>query len=327
MTADRSALIIANPKAGAGRGGRGLPEIEEAVRARFGPAEIRLSRAPGEVEALVREAAVAGVPTIVVVGGDGTVNEAVGGLWDAAAGRLADPAPELLFLPAGTGGDYARSTGIHGLDPAEAIAAATSRRVDLGLAAVAGRDGRPVTRLFANILSAGSSAHIAESVNRASKRLGGRLAFAWGTLKGLAVWRDRRLRVVADGEVVAEELLSAVVVAVGRCFGGGIRIAPGALLDDGLFDVVLMRPVGPLRFVAKGRRAYRGTHLELPEFSLLRGRRVRVEALDEGPPVPVEADGEHPGFLPLEAEILPGALRLLAPWDRAPAITWERSAG
>lgn len=314
-------LIIANPRAGAGRAGRGLSGIEAAVRARFGPAEIRLSRAPGEVEALVREAAAAGVPTIVAVGGDGTVNEAVNGLWDEAAGRLAEPLPALLLLPAGTGGDYARSIGTAGLDPAEIVAIATERRVDLGRVSVAAPGGGVVSRLFANIASAGSSAAIAESVNRASKRLGGRLAFAWGTLRGLAGWRDRPVRVIVDGEVAAEEVLSAVVVAVGRCFGGGMRIAPEAILDDGRFDVVLMRPVGPLRFVAQGRRAYRGTHLGLPEFSLLRGRRVRVEVLDEGSSVPVEADGEHPGFLPLEAEILPGALRLLAPWDRAPAIT------
>ncbi len=321
-----SALIIANPRAGAGRAGRDLRGVEDAIRERFGDAGIRLSAGPGGVEALVREAVGEGVETVVVVGGDGTVNEAVNGLWDPVAGRLADPPPTLLLLPAGTGGDYARSIGTAGLDPAEIIAAATPRSVDLGRVAVAGVDGRAATRLFANIASAGSSAHIAESVNRASKRLGGRLAFAWGTLRGLASWRNRRLRVTVDGEIVAEEELSAVIVAVGRCFGGGMRIAPDAILDDGLFDVVLMRAVGPLRFLTQGRRAYRGTHLELPEFAVFQGRRVRVECTGGGAPVPVEADGEHPGFLPLDAEILPCALRLLASWDRAPAVTPPGSA-
>jgi YegS/Rv2252/BmrU family lipid kinase len=327
MTSDRSTLIIANPRAGAGRAARALDTIERLVRRRFGEARRHLSSGPGGIERLVREAVAGGVETIVVVGGDGTVNEAVSGLWDPAAGRPAEPLPALLLLPAGTGGDYARSIGTAGLDPAAILAAATPRSVDLGRATVAGDGGRPVTRLFANIASAGSSAHIAESVNRASKRLGGRLAFAWGTLRGLAGWRNRPLRVTVDAAVVAEEELSAVIVAIGRCFGGGMRIAPGALLDDGLFDVVLMRAVGPLRFLTQGRRAYRGTHLELPEFAVFRGRRVEVEALDDGAPVPVEADGEHPGGLPLDAEILPGALRLLAPWERAPAVTAERSAG
>ncbi|HUT76423.1 MAG TPA: diacylglycerol kinase family lipid kinase, partial [Polyangia bacterium] len=214
----------------------------------------------------------------------------------------------------------ARSIGTAGLGPAEIIAEAASRCIDLGRVTVAGADGLAVTRLFANILSAGSSAHIAASVNRASKRLGGRAAFAWGTLRGLASWRNRVLRVTVDGEVVAEEELSAVIVAIGRSFGGGMRIAPGAILDDGLFDVVLMRAVGPLRFLTQGRRAYRGTHLELPEFAVFQGRRVEVECVDDRAPVPVETDGEHPGLLPIAAEILPGALRLLAPWHCAPGI-------
>jgi diacylglycerol kinase family enzyme len=177
-----------------------------------------------------------------------------------------------------------------------------------------------VTRLFANIASTGASAVIAESVNQTSKRLG-RLGFAVGTLKGLAAWSNRRIRLRVDDRVDREVDFNSVAVANGRCFGGGMKIAPNSLLDDGLLDVITIGPVGPARFVTQGRRIYAGTHLELPEFTEDRGQEVVVEPADgAAEPIPVEVDGEHPGFLPLRASVLPGALTLIANWSSAEGI-------
>jgi diacylglycerol kinase family enzyme len=180
-----------------------------------------------------------------------------------------------------------------------------------------------VTRYFANIASTGASAVIAESVNQTSKRLGA-LGFAVGTLKGLAAWRNRRIRLRVDEAVDREIDFNSVAVANGRCFGGGMKIAPNARVDDGLLDVITIGPVGPARFVTRGRRIYKGTHLTMDEFTEDRGREVRIEAadgLDER--IPVEVDGEHPGFLPLIAGIVPSAIDLIAPWDRADAVGVE----
>jgi YegS/Rv2252/BmrU family lipid kinase len=311
-------ILIANPGAAGGRVGREIAAFERAVADRFGRGVVRLSEKPGGVELLVREAVDEGAELIGLVGGDGTVGEAVNGVL--GGDRAVPSGLELVFLPSGTGGDFARAIGMSGWRPADGLADCSPRRIDVGRVEIRGHDGEPATRLFANIASTGASAVIAESVNQTSKKLG-RFGFAVGTLKGLAVWRNRRIRLRVDDGVDREIDFNSVAVANGRCFGGGMQIAPNARLDDGLLDVITIGPVGPARFVTQGRRIYQGSHLEMEEFTEDRGREVRVEAVDRGDEsIPVEVDGEHPGFLPLRATVLPGALNLIAPWGRAEGV-------
>lgn len=311
-------VLIANPLAAGGRVGREISTFERAVADRFGPCEVRLSQQPGGVETLVREAVGEGAEQVGVVGGDGSIGDAVNGLL--GGGRQAPEGFELLFLPSGTGGDFARVIGMSGWQPSDGTTECSARRIDVGCVELSGHDGEPVTRLFANIASTGASAVIAESVNQTSKKLG-RFGFAVGTLKGLAAWRNRRIRLQVDDAVDREVDFNSVAVANGRCFGGGMKIAPNSRLDDGLIDVITIGPVGPAKFVTQGRRIYKGTHLEMDEFTEDRGREVRIEAVDRvGERIPVEVDGEHPGFLPLRATVLPSALNLLARWSRAEGV-------
>lgn len=311
-------ILVANPLAAGGRVGREIAAYERAITERFGPCEVRLSRARGGVEELVREAAEEGAALVGVVGGDGSIGEAVNGLL--GGDRELPEGFELVFLPAGTGGDFARAIGMSGWRPEQGLAGCTPRRIDVGRVELRGHRGEPVTRLFANIASTGASAVIAESVNQTSKRLG-RLGFAVGTLKGLAAWRNRRIRLRVDDALDREIDFNSVAVANGRSFGGGMKIAPNASLEDGLLDVITIGPVGPARFITQGRRIYQGTHLEMDEFTEDRGREVSIEAADRSPePIPVEVDGEHPGFLPLCATVLPGALTLVAAWGRAGGV-------
>jgi YegS/Rv2252/BmrU family lipid kinase len=322
-----SAVLIANPGAAGGRVGREISLFEAVVSGRFGACETRPSRSRGGVELLVREAAAEGVDLIAVVGGDGTINETVNGLLGAETDAEPGDRPDLLFLPAGTGGDFARAIGLEGWRPADGLEGWTERRIDAGRVEVSGHDGKPVTRLFVNIASTGASAAIAESVNQTSKKLGGRLGFALGTLRGLAAWRNRRIRLRLDDTVDREIDFNSVAVANGRCFGGGMKIAPNALVDDGLLDVITIGPVGPAKFVTQGRRIYAGTHLEMPEFTEDRGAEARIDLADDDPErVPVEIDGEHPGFLPLQVSVVPAALTLIAPWTAAAVVSGGGSA-
>ncbi|MBW2277237.1 MAG: diacylglycerol kinase family lipid kinase [Deltaproteobacteria bacterium] len=308
-------ILIANPGAAGGRVGREIASFERAVADRFGPCEVRLSQRPGGVEHLVRKAADEGAELIGLVGGDGTIGEAVNGVL--GGDREVPEGLELVFLPAGTGGDFARVIGMAEWIPDNGLSNCSPKKIDVGRAEIRGHDGEPVTRLFANIASTGASAAIAEGVNQTSKKLG-RFGFAVGALKGLAAWRNRRIRLRVDDTVDREVDFNSVAVANGRCFGGGMKIAPNARLDDGLLDVITIEPLGPTRFVTQGRKLYKGTHLDLPEITEDRGCEVRIEAIDDGSePIPVEVDGEHPGFLPLCATILPEALTLIAPWGRA----------
>ena len=311
-------ILIANPLAAGGRVGREISTFERAVADRFGPCDLRLSQQAGGVEHLVREAVGGGAELIGVVGGDGSIGEAVNGLL--GDGCEVPAGFELLFLPSGTGGDFARVIGMSGWQPGDGLGDCSPRRIDVGCVELSGHDGEPVTRLFANIASTGASAVIAESVNQTSKKLG-RFGFAVGTLKGLAAWRNRRIRLRVDDEVDREVDFNSVAIANGRCFGGGMKIAPDALLDDGLFDVVLVGEVGAGTFLRHGRKLYRGELGGIEQIEVRRAREVEVRAVEDGgAPIPVETDGEHPGFLPLSAAIVPRALTLLAPWERAAGV-------
>ena len=244
---------------------------------------------------------------MVVVGGDGTVNEAVNGLL--AVDRSARP--EMAILPRGTGDDFARTFGIPGdLERALRVAAdGHARAVDVGRARFTGWDGTPGERYFANFAGAGISGAIALRGAATSRRLGARAAYFWATIVVFTRWRSAEITVTA-GEERRQGRMYEVLVANGEYAAGGMHVAPGAAVDDGLLDVVLIGDVTKPEFLTTFPKIYRGTHVSHPKVSLLRSQSVSVEAAT---PLPVVLDGEQPGTTPATFEALPGALRLRVP--------------
>ena len=241
---------------------------------------------------------------LVVVGGDGSMNEVVNGI----AGR---DGVDVAVIPRGTGWDFARSQGLP-RDVAAAAEAATSgavRTIDLGRATYRSWAGPEETRWFANIASAGMSGAIAQRANKTTKALGGKASYLWATLAVFARWQNDRVTVTV-GDEERRAVMHDVVVANGSTFGGGMRICPDASAEDGLFDVLLIGDVTKLDLMRTMPKIYRGTHLPHPKAELLRGATVAVDA-DE--PLPVELDGEQPGTTPVRFEVVPRALRLRVP--------------
>ncbi len=239
------------------------------------------------------------------MGGDGSVNEVVNGL----AGL--EEAPALALIPCGTGGDFVRTFGIPD-DVATAARIALdgeTQPIDLGRITYRAWDGREVGAVFANVASAGMSGAIAQRANNSSKALGAKASYLWATFAVFAGWSAVETHVVVDGETRTGRMFD-VVVANGRYFGGGMKMCPEALPDDGLLDVVTIGDVSKRDLVLTMPKIYRGTHLPHPKAEAFQGRIVTVET-DE--PVPVELDGEQPGTTPARFEVLPGALRLRVP--------------
>jgi diacylglycerol kinase (ATP) len=307
-------IAIVNPEAAGGRAGREWRRLAPILERRYGPMELRETRAPEDPERFVREAAVAGEPRVVVAGGDGTLGEAVNGLAEDGGGELLAQRPEIVFVPLGSGGDFARTAGFSGRSREGALQRATPRAIDLGRLTVRAEDGGERTRLFANIASAGLSADIADRANRGAKRFGGAFAFRLATLAGLAAWRDRPFTLTLDGREVGGLEASIVAVANGRYFGSGLCIAPGADPSSGRFEVAVLRGATLGLFLRHGGKLQRGEHTRLPQFSRFEAKVVEIAPLDPARPLRVEADGECPGFAPARAELLPGAAVIVAPW-------------
>ncbi|TML70093.1 MAG: diacylglycerol kinase family lipid kinase [Actinobacteria bacterium] len=263
------------------------------------------SERPGHLTELARQAADDGARLLVVVGGDGSVNETVNGIADRA-----DP-PELAVIPRGTGWDFVRTFGIpRRIEAAASIAlAGVARTLDVGKVSYRGWDGSDADALFANVASAGMSGAIAQRANETTKALGGKASYLLALFAVFARWSANDMQVTVDGETRQGRMFD-VVVANGKFFGGGMKICPDALPDDGLLDVLTIGDVTKRDLVITMPRIYRGTHLPHPKAELLRGRVVTVES---DSPVPIELDGEQPGTTPARFEALPAKIRLRVP--------------
>jgi diacylglycerol kinase (ATP) len=312
-----STVVIANPVAGAGRFGRAWRKWQGPLEGAFGPLELLMTRRPGEATSLVRQALARGAKRIAVAGGDGSLNECVNGFFDETGAPIATDAV-LVPLPLGTGGDFARSIGMSGVDVPAALGRASVRAIDLGRAELTTVAGAPLTRHFVNISSFGSSGLVVDLVNKTTKRFGAKASFLIGTVKALWAYENQRVRLRIDDSF--DELLPVLVVAVanGRYFGGAMKIAPEAHLDDGAFDVTVVGDLGLIDFLRISPKLYAGKHIGLPHIRSFRGRVVTAEPQGSSP-VLIDLDGEQPGKLPVRYSIVPKALKVLAPWDTADA--------
>jgi len=297
-------VFLVNPASDNGATGRRWPEIASRAAAAGLTGEALLSERPGQLTELARRAVDEGGELLVVVGGDGTVNEVVNGL----AGR---EGPELAVIPRGTGRDFVRTYGIpHKLDDALRTARdGSTREIDVGRARFRSWQGEPAEWYFANIASAGMSGAIAKRANETSKALGGKVSYFWATFAVFSRWRTSELTVTVGAET-RRARMHDVVVANGRYFGGGMMICPEAEPDDGVFDVLLIGNLTKRDLLLTLPKTYRGKHLPHPKAELLRGPTVEIEAPE---PLPVELDGEQPGTTPARFEIIPRALRLRVP--------------
>jgi diacylglycerol kinase (ATP) len=256
-----------------------------------------LSEFPGH---LAQAAGEARDSLLVVVGGDGTVNEVVNGATGTGA--------ELAVLPAGTGQDFARTHGLpDGFDDAVRVAlGGDTRTIDLGRVELAGG----TSRLFANVGSAGMSGAVARRANSMTKALGGRATFFYALTREFLVWQNTEVAVDLDGDVRRNGAMHDVIVANGRFHGGGMKLAPDARQDDGLFEVVTIGDVTKLDFLTTAPKLYSGRYLSHPRVELLRSSFV---AIDSAEPLPLEVDGEPIGTTPARFEIVPQAIRVRVP--------------
>jgi YegS/Rv2252/BmrU family lipid kinase len=295
--------LIVNPAAGGGKAARVAPAAERALRERGVEVRSERTRDLDHARALAHEAAAAG-EAAVAVSGDGLL----GALADALREH---PGAVLGLIPGGRGNDLARVLGIPD-DPAGAaaiVADGHTRAMDLGL--VEEVSGAAPPRAFVGIASVGFDSDANRIANEAPPWLGG-LVYAYGALRALASWRHAGFDVELEppGEHRAFTGFS-VGAANSRAYGGGMRAAPAAMLDDGMLDVVALGAIGKARFLTRILpRVFKGTHVEEPEVTMLRAREI---ALSADRPFTMYADGDPIGDLPVRVRALPGAVQMLVP--------------
>jgi diacylglycerol kinase (ATP) len=306
--------VIVNPVAGSGRMKRLWPEVYGALSSHFDSITVEETSGPGEAADRARRLVADGAHLVIAAGGDGTVSETVDGLLQARdeQGRTA----EFGIMPVGTGSDLARGLAIEGDVRALArrIAESKGRTIDAGRVDFVDDHGALATRHFVNIASLGVSGPTDRAVNAAKSggRMSGKAVFLWHTVRELIRYRFQTVRVTVDDQPPVEATIALVACANGRFFGGGMMIAPDALIDDGQLEVILVRGASKLKLVADLRLVYSGAHKALESCTFLRGRRIVVEPVGDQIQngALLDIDGESPGRIPATFEVLPGALRV-----------------
>jgi YegS/Rv2252/BmrU family lipid kinase len=305
-------LFIINPTAARGRAMREWVKARRELVARGVKFSEHLTKYPGEAVEVARRALRSGEECVVVVGGDGTLNEVVNGYFDEV-GQVINSAAAIGLLPCGTGSDFRRSLGL--MTCAHALRALNQRQTRwLDAARVELRDkaGVAISRHLINVATFGLGGEAAALVNGWRETwprwIGGRVRFVAAAVRALKQYRNRAVRVRLDGERELGLDSNFLVVANGCYAGGGMMLAPHAELDDGLLDVVLTDGATRWELVRELPGIRRGAHLGHPKVSTVRGREIEI-ASDR--PLAVEVDGEPAGYTPARLTVLPAAVRFV----------------
>jgi len=304
-------VAIVNPQSEAGKTAKAWPDILARLEARIGPLESRLTQARGHATALAREALAQGADWLICVGGDGTLNEVINGMFEND--QPLNPEAQLSLIMRGTGGDFRKSLGLENTLEAylEALATAPVRQIDLGKVTLKNEATQEFSRYFVNLGSFGMGGDVVHRIENTPwlKQMGGTPGFMLASLQSLSQFKPQRVRLQIDETLDWQIKILQVAVANGTTHGGGMRVAPLAELNDGWFDLVILTGIGPFEAALTFPRVYQGTHLSAPAVRHLRCRQLVAEALGKEP-VWIEIDGETPGKLPAHFELLPGLLRL-----------------
>ncbi len=298
-------VAIVNPAAGYRRATRLWPHLLQSLGEPGARVATWWTRFPRHAEALAARARREGFDRVVAVGGDGTFREVVNGLWWESQG----PQPSVGMVPFGTGCDYARSfdLGRSLRDKVITALGEATLEVSLGLVRLQGFNGQPRQRVFANVLGLGFDTRV---IMGRQRRLGlpGKAPYFLSGLKELCRLQYHRITGELNGRPLAAEAM-LVALGLGRYFGGGMMIAPGASPQAGQFQVVVGQQLSCLELLILLPRIYFGRHLNHPQVDAAFAGQVRINA---DPPAYVEAEGEVEGLTPLEAAILPQALQVAA---------------
>ncbi|HCE60655.1 YegS/Rv2252/BmrU family lipid kinase [Janibacter terrae] len=297
VTADRIGLLV-NPTAGRHRGEQVGTRVADLLEA-AGREVIDLTGLDAARAEAKARAAIAGgdIDLLVVAGGDGAAG--------LGANLCADTDVPLGVVAVGTGNDNARELGLPVHDVAasvERILAGGTRRIDLGRVTTTGGEH---VRDFLGVLSCGFDAVVNERANRMVWPRGPQ-RYNLAILRELPVFGPIHYELTIDGrEREIDGML--VCIANGRAFGGGMKVAPGADVEDGLLDVVIVHDLPMHTFLSVFPKVFKGTHTSHPAVETIRGARVTL-ATDR---IVTYADGERVAPLPLTVEAAPGALSIV----------------
>jgi len=300
-------LVIVNPNAGKGRGAKDWDKISVILKKENLSFAVKFTERKGHAVILTLEAISAGFRKIITVGGDGTLNEVVNGVFS----NDVCPSKEisLALIPVGTGNDWGRMFGIP-LNYEIAVKIIRDNKMmvhDVGL--VSYYDGtEKKKRYFINIAGLGFESVVVRKTNlQKEKGRGGKLIYFYNLLTSLLSYNNTKAEIIIDGEIIHADVFS-VNIGNGRYCGGGMRQTPDALPNDGLLDVTIINGMGKFEIIRNLKILYDGTILNHPKIDGYKCKSIKVSSDSI---IYTEADGESLGHTPAEFSIIPASINII----------------
>jgi diacylglycerol kinase (ATP) len=305
-------FLIVNPEAAGGRTRHRWPRLADKIYDRIGLFEHAFTNAAGAASLLATDAVKAGYERIVAVGGDGTVNEVLNGLFDDD-GALLNPDITLGCLPLGSGTDFWKSFGVS--DHFDAALArlgegAKGMRCDIGAVALGTHDGHPLQRYFCNVADVGLGGMVVDRAKKLPRWSNGFVNYGIAAVTSALQWDAVPMTIsVDDTTMVTDDRLTVALIANGQYCGGGMWVAPEARLDSGLLEVVTIPALGFQGVMRVLPGVYRGRLAQCDGIQTYRGTKITITT---AAPLHVTLDGELPGRTPATFRIHPRLLHIVA---------------
>ena len=309
MACNKITFII-NPQAGNGLVKKEWAKIRPRAKNRLGNFSEYQTRGPGDASILTKKAITSGSDLIVSVGGDGTLNEVINGFVNQDLSINKDAL--LGIVPCGTGCDFIKNILLpKSVDNLlDLMAARQTRLIDLGRIELMDHSGQKTTRFFHNVTSFGLGGEVDERVNNTTKFFGGFISFIWATIVSVLCYEKKRISLYLDDQPGQDFNTWNIAVANGQYHGGGMWIAPQAVIDDGWFDITVLGDFSLLEVFMNLSKLYKGTHLKLKKVKTFRAKKISAHSNQK---VLLDVDGEQPGTLPITIEMVHNAIHIISP--------------
>jgi len=300
-------FVLVNPVSANSKTEKEWPNIAEFLKNHNINFHYKKSEYPEHSVAIVRNAIKNGYKYIMSVGGDGTINEVVNGFFEN--GILINNEAKLIIFSRGTGSDFIKSLGIGNSkkDIIKIIKNGKEKLVDLAKVCYISNEGNKAERYFINISDAGLGGETVARVNKSSKFFGGTITYLLGVLKTLYLYKNKKFELIIDGKKVINKKINSVMVANGSYFGGGMKIAPEAVVDNGFLNIVVLGDLSKLEIIKNLYKAYTGSHLSHKKIQSFKGKEVKINSREK---VLLNVDGESVGSLPAKFKICPQKLKI-----------------
>ena len=300
-------MVVVNPNAGHGKGKKDWKQISSYLNKYNLSYEYCFTEYPFHAIELTTTALGKGFRNFIGVGGDGTMNEIVNGIFS----QTEIPTTEITLgtITVGTGNDWGRMFDMpSGYEESVRIISEGKTTIhDAGLC-IYKNDEKEIRRFFINIAGLGFDALVVKRTNRQKERgKRGKAIYMWNLLMSLIVYRHVHTDVEIDGQRISNETFT-ISIGIGKYSGGGMMQTPHALHDDGLFDITIIKRIGKGEVIRNLKRLYDGSIYDHPKIEWYRGKNIRINS---DPKIHAEADGESLGHSPIEFRIIPKCINVV----------------